>query len=412
MEILFLCGIYPQPYKEEFFINSKKGYQFAAQNLQEAIVDGFVANDANLFILTIPFLSTFPLGYKKPIVKYSPSKFNDIVPTECATFINIPFLQEIASTAERDVFKWCRSKDGKIKHIIVYSLSLNLMKIAIKAKNAFKDVQISVIVPDLPEFMGSNPIYRALGLKKSNVKGVYNNITFFDNFILLSKAMASPLGINENKYIVVEGVFNSISETSQEFEFENDTKTILYTGALSQKYGIDTLLQSFFSIPNPDYRLVICGDGDAKELIQEFVAQDNRIKYMGKVSNELILALQKKATLLVNPRTPEGEYTKFSFPSKTLEYFASGTPVLMYKLPGVPDEYFNYCYTLESLTHEALATKMMEIIELPLEERKIMGEKAKSFILEQKNAKIQVYKIIELMSKNQNLLDKNLQVKK
>jgi len=400
MEVLFLCGIYPQPYKEEIFNNSKKGYQFAAQNLQEAIVEGFIQNEVNLAIVTVPFLSTFPLGYKKPIVKYKPSKFNGSVPTECASFINIPFLQDFGNTAERDVFKWCCSKSSGIKHIIVYSLSVNLIKIAINAKKTFNNVQLTVIVPDLPEFMGSNYIYRAIGLKKRNIKYIYENIHFFDNFILLSEAMAFPLKIIDKKYVVVEGIFNSISDVTEEFEFEKDTKTILYTGALSLKYGINKLLGAFSSIPNPEYQLVICGDGDAKELIQQAAVEDKRINYMGKVSYELILTLQKHADLLVNPRTPEGEYTKFSFPSKTMEYFASGTPVLMYKLPGIPFEYFNYCYTLENLTQNALALKISKILSSPLEERKILGEEASIFILGQKSAKIQVGKIIELMNKN------------
>lgn len=398
--MLFLCGIYPQPYKEEIFSNSKKGYQFAAQNLQEAIVDGFVQNNISFSIVTVPFLSTFPFGYKKPIVKFGPSKYHGIVPTKCASFVNISFLQKTVNTAEINVFKWCRSKNSVIKHIVVYSLQVNLMKIAINAKNSFDNVKLSIIVPDLPDFMGSNYFYRALGLKKLDIKYIYKNTLFFDNFILLSEAMALPLGISQEKYVVVEGIYNSKPNIIEDFEFDKDTKTILYTGALSRKYGIETLLRAFSSILNPKIRLVICGDGDAKGLIQQLATEDKRINYMGKVGYELILKLQKEAELLVNPRTPEGEYTRFSFPSKTMEYFASGTPVLMYKLPGIPLEYFKYCYTLNNFSQDALADKITEILSLPLEERKRMGAEASEFILEQKNSKIQVGKIIELMNKN------------
>lgn len=398
MEILFLCGIYPQPYKAEIFKNSKKGYQFAAQNLQEAIVDGFIQNNVNLSIVTIPFLSTFPLGYKKPLVKYKSSKFKGIVDTKCASFINIPFLQQVGNTAQSDVFSWCRSKSTGIKHIIVYSLQVNLIKIAIEAKNTFNNVKLSVVVPDLPEFMGSNVFYTAFGLKKRANEYVYKNIHNFDHFVLLSEAMARSFGISYEDYVVVEGIFNS-TNSEVDFDFEKDTKTILYTGALSSKYGINTLLRAFSSILNPEYRLVICGDGDAKE-IQQAVIEDKRINYLGKVAYELILRMQKNADLLINPRTPEGEYTKFSFPSKTMEYLASGTPVLMYKLPGVPLEYFDYCYTIDDLTEQGLAAKICEVLSQPVEERKILGSKAMAFILDQKNAKSQVGKIIGLMDKD------------
>lgn len=400
MKTLFLCGIYPDSLKKELFKNSIKGYQFAAQNLQEAIVDGFIQNKEDLSIITIPFLSTFPFGYKKPVVKYKPSKFSGIVPTICASFINIPFLEVIGRNAEKSVLKWCHSENDEINHIIIYSLNLNLIEIAIKAKSIFNNVKLTVIVPDLPEFMGMNNIYRAIGLKRRHIKYFYNNIHLFNKFVLLSEAMSSVLNIESKQYIVVEGIFNSLSNTNIKIEAEKEIKTILYTGAVSYRYGIETLLRAFISIRNKEYRLVICGDGDAKKIIQHFSDKDKRINYMGEVTNELILTLQKTASLLINPRTPEGEYTKFSFPSKTMEYFASGVPVLMYRLPGVPPEYFKYCYTLVELTQKALAAKMVEILSLPIEERKRKGKEASEFIFQQKSAKNQVRRIIELMNEN------------
>src|SRR5690606_24382556 len=132
----------------------------------------------------------------------------------------------------------------------------------------------------------------------------------------------------------------------------------------SKKYGIETLLKAFSFTSNPKYKLMICGDGDAKDLVYDYLHKDDRIKYLGKLPHDKTLLLQKNADLLVNPRTPKGEFTKFSFPSKTMEYLALGTPVLMYKLPGIPNEYFNYCYTIDDYSHEALANKINEILSL------------------------------------------------
>lgn len=400
MDVLFLCGIYPQAHKDKIFKNSKKGYQFAAQNLQEAIVDGFIQNNVDLSIVTMPFLSTFPLGYKKPIVKYKRSKFMGIVDTKCASFINIPFLQKVANTAEKDVYSWCRSKGSGIRHIVVYSLTVNLIEIALRAKRDFENIRISVIIPDLPEFMGSNYLVRALGIKKRQITYLYKNISFFDRFILLSEAMALPLNIENRKFAVVEGIFNSVDNMIRGYPLEDNTKVILYTGALSHKYGIQTLIDAFSLLLNPQYRLIICGDGDAKEFVRNAADNDSRINYMGQVSYESILMLQKSADLLVNPRTPEGDYTRFSFPSKTMEYLASGTPMLMYKLPGVPPEYFEYCYTMDEMGKNALAYKMNEILCLPHEESKKRSEAAVDFILKYKNSKSQVNKIIKLIAEN------------
>jgi glycosyltransferase involved in cell wall biosynthesis len=278
-----------------------------------------------------------------------------------------------------------------------------LIKIACNAKRIFDDVELTIIVPDLPQFFGSNLIYRALGFPKRRSKYIYQNINFFDNFVLLSKDMATELKIVDEKFTVVEGIYNSISNSEKAIREENDNavKIILYTGALSSKYGIETLLNAFNSIENPDYRLVICGEGDGREIVEKIAKEDERITFMGKVSHKLILTMQKNATLLVNPRTPEGEYTKYSFPSKTMEYFASGTSVLMYKLPGIPSEYFNFCYTMdEDYSSDALSHKIIEILSMPVEEREVLGMSAKDFILQYKNPKNQVKKIIKLMETN------------
>lgn len=405
MNVLFLCGLYPQLYKDEIFANSKKGFQFAAQTLQEAIIEGFIQNNINLSIVTMPFVSTFPSGYKKPIVKFETSKFNGTIPTVCSTFINVPFLRQVHNTTEKNVFNWCRSNVDTMetKHIIVYSLTVDLITIALKAKKTFTNVRLTIIVPDLPEFMGSNKIYKALGLKKRDVMFIYKNITLFDRFVLLSEAMAVPLGINTRPYCVVEGIFNSKLISTENRQREEKTQTILYTGALVRKYGIETLLNAFSSFKNSNYRLVICGDGEAKDLVQQFCKKDNRISYLGKLAHTEILALQRSAALLVNPRSSEGEFTKFSFPSKTMEYFASGTPVLMYKLPGVPVEYFKFCYTLTGNSVENLAEKIAEILELPSNLREELGKAAYKFILKQKTPQIQVKKIIDLMNETYNI---------
>lgn len=398
--VLFLCGIYPQPFKDDILKNSKKGYQFAAQTLQEAIVEGFVQNEVNLSIVSMPFLSTFPMGYRKPLVKFNPSKFNGNVFTVCSTFINIPFLRQVYNTTEKNVFNWCQAatSDRETIHIIIYSLTVDLIKIALKAKKTFANVRLTIIVPDLPEFMGSNRIYKALGLKKRDVNFIYKTISLFDRFVLLSEAMALPLGIVGKPFCVVEGVFNPKLISSEKRKSAEKIQTILYTGALVRKYGIETLLIAFLHLKNSNYRLVICGDGEAKGLVVQLCEKDSRISYLGRVPHNEILALQRSASLLINPRTAAGEFTKFSFPSKTMEYFASKTPVLMYQLPGVPVEYFKHCYTLTGDSAQDLAEKIAEILELPTSLREKMGQNASEFIVEQKNPRIQVKKILDLMN--------------
>ncbi len=399
MDLLFLCGVYPPNVKNEIFSNSRKGYQFAAQNFQEALIDGFAKNNESITVISKPFLSSFPVGYKKLVFYTNLFKIDSLLEYKPIFFINAPFFRNLISNTRKEVFKWCEELSDRIViNILVYSLNADLMKVAVEAKKRFKNVKLSLIVLDLPEFMGSNKIHRLLGLKERETRFIYGNIHFFDKFVLLTEAMKERLALNNDTYCVVEGIYktdNIIDE--QAVDKEEDVKTILYTGALVRKYGLDTLLTAFHSIKDEKIRLVICGDGEAKQLIEEFCLIDNRILFKGKVHHGEILKYQKEASLLINPRPIEGEYTKYSFPSKTMEYFASGTPVLMYRLPGVPQKYFDYCFTLEGSSIDEMASKIINILKIPNKDRRKLGLMASEFVLKEKNSKRQVEEIIKLL---------------
>ena len=82
-----------------------------------------------------------------------------------------------------------------------------------------------------------------------------------------------------------------------------------------------------------------------------------------------------------------------------MEYFASGTPTIMYKLEGIPEEYFKYCFISENNSITDLKNKIVEVANLSEEERYKIGLSARNFILENKNAKVQTQKIINLINK-------------
>lgn len=80
-----------------------------------------------------------------------------------------------------------------------------------------------------------------------------------------------------------------------------------------------------------------------------------------------------------------------------MEYLASGVPVLLYKLPGIPEEYYQYCFFLEKIGLESLTNKMIEILSLDSKDLKDKGNKARAFILKEKNPSSQVCKVINLI---------------
>jgi len=172
----------------------------------------------------------------------------------------------------------------------------------------------------------------------------------------------------------------------------------LYTGTLNPQFGIVTLLEAFSQIRDPALKLMICGFGEAEEQILQMQKTDPRIIYLGKVDRKAVLPLQRGATVLVNPRQNNEEFTKYSFPSKTMEYLASGVPVVAYKLDGIPDEYDAYLNYVEDNSAESLAKTLTQICNMDETARKEMGKRGAEFVLENKNARVQTRRILELIN--------------
>ena len=188
------------------------------------------------------------------------------------------------------------------------------------------------IVTDLPDLL--------LG-RKDRIKNFI--IRLYDQYILLTEQMndyiISNITHKKKPYIIVEGMVDINMKNIGIYKHEKYSKKIcMYTGILDCKYGIEILAKGFDKANIPNSELHIYGNGDFKNELLKLCKKNKNIKYFGLKPNNYIVEEQQKATLLINPRPSNEEFTKYSFPSKNMEYMVSGTPTLLTKLPGMPKE--------------------------------------------------------------------------
>ena len=100
-----------------------------------------------------------------------------------------------------------------------------------------------------------------------------------------------------------------------------------------------------------------------------------------------------QASLLLNLRNSIDEYTKYSFPSKMIEYMLSGTPLLTTVLSGIPQEYYSFVYSVDNNDSKNIALFIDEILS-DKEQLYNLGESAKKFVEENKNCFVQAKKIL------------------
>ena len=254
-----------------------------------------------------------------------------------------------------------------------------------------RKIPVVSIVTDLPDMEHSSWF-----LKKIN-----NNLfKKTDAFIILTEQMNERVNHKGKPYIVLEGHVDSeapVPEEQTPYEVESGKKIVMYAGSLKKIYGIETLVEGFIKADIPDSELRVYGDGDFREELQQLSEKYPNVKYMGIKCNHEIVAEEQKASLLVNPRPVAPEYTKYSFPSKNMEYMVSGTPMLTTKLPGMPPEYYPYVYLIEDESPDGIAEVLDRIFAESFEKRQAKAKEARAFVLEHKSNVLQAEKIIKFL---------------
>lgn len=399
--IVFLGGIFLPGQAEEVQSLSQGPVQYAADALQKALLRGLAeVSSAPVKAVNLPFVGSYPKNYQSPWFPARSGEYPLGVPVDGKRFLNLRFVKFL--------FRFWVALSGlrtavprdQPSEVLVYSSHLPFLAAARILRWQRPKVRLSIILPDLPEFMGvGGRLYHAVKAIESSIFRML--IPGFDNFVLLTKAMGDRLGIPPERYVVVEGIYDPIDDSSGEevdHTIGGDDFPILYTGTLAARYGIGDLLDAFERLALPQARLWVCGDGDTRSRVEAFAARDSRVRYFGTVPRRQALALQRQAAVLVNPRRPDGEFTKYSFPSKTMEYLASGKPVVMHALPGMPEKYLEHLILPCSPDANGLAEALLLVARQSTEWREARGMAGRRFILSEKTPSAQVTRVLNLIS--------------
>lgn len=252
-------------------------------------------------------------------------------------------------------------------------------------------IKKTAIVTDLPDMFDSGGARK----KISNFL-----LRCFDGYIFLTEYMNRAVNKKNKPYLVIEGQCDSKvppKSLNVPYESENSKQVIIYAGNIQGKYGIGYFVEGFLLAGLPNAELRVYGRGDFLDELLALCKSHPNLRYMGIKPNSEIVEEEQRAALLVNPRPTAPEYTKYSFPSKNMEYMASGTPLLTTKLPGMPEEYFPYIYLLEDETPQGAAKALEDILKTPLSQRIEKGRAARNFVLNNKSNLTQAKRIIDFL---------------
>jgi glycosyltransferase involved in cell wall biosynthesis len=378
--------------------------QVQTHKLSWAIIRGMEYNNSAVDLISTVPISDFPKsrwlwsGYRK--WDRGNASVNRLAP-----FVNILGLKQLTRFISGLVLllHWAIHHRGEKLHVFQYGLIASHLYAARFVKLIFP-ITTTILITDLPGLVviGKEPWWRS-ALKVVDRDIIRRAVRSADSLIVLTKQISDDYAPGVPA-MVMEGMVSVETEKQALLTTSGVTDTekefiILYAGGLQRIYGIPLLLEAFGALPGDNNRLWLFGSGDMESEIRQHAVMDHRIVFFGLVSPDQVFLRCKQASVLINPRPAYSGFSPYSFPSKLLEYMASGRPVLTTRLPGIPCEYDPFLLWIDQETPEGLSALLQHLASEPKEELHELGRRGKDFVLSGKNFRQQGRRIREFILK-------------
>jgi glycosyltransferase involved in cell wall biosynthesis len=370
----------------------------AIQKFHRLLAEG-LSMQRETYLETLSSIPVIHTSHKKRIWAIKSEIINNIH-YHYIPMINLPILKNGIVTIYtfikiliNGVFK---NSDKKVVICDVLNLSITASA-ALACK--LTGTKVIAIVTDLPSLIVSSA-----SPKKSIYSWLVSKlISKFDGYILLTEQMNAIVNPKHRPYLLMEGLVDiNMGSSENTLSKKAKERIILYAGGIYEKYGIKKLIEAFMLLTDADLRLYIYGSGEMEIDMPKYMLSDKRISYMGVVPNNEVVKMQLTATLLINPRPTDEEFTKYSFPSKNMEYMVSGTPLLTTRLPGMPEEYNPFVYLFDDESVEGMHLTLKLLLSKSKEELHEFGLQAKNWVLNEKSNYKQGLRILEFIDELKN----------
>lgn len=389
MAILFISNLVPDrpPYNGSGFARSGNN---ALLGIGQSLPD-----EENPILISCRPVSSFPKGpiwFKGETVKLDSGREVKILPT-----LNLKVIKNLfwAFQLKRIIKRWTKEEKNSSKNVLVYNIYTppisKLYKICKK-----RSAKLFAILYDLGVPVASLNLswISRLGFKAME-KVAYKYLPLLDGRIIINEKMIEKYAPGKD-YVLIDGGVNNqvISRLFPLVEKENGERLILtLAGWLWEENGTKLLLNCMEENPDLEVEVYFAGNGQDVELIERNAEYDGRIHYAGMLDPDALFKLYEKSDVLLNLRVAEEDNTQF--PSKLLEYMATGKHVISTSIAHAERDYGEYITVLPESTPKALARVIRQILKTDSKILKERGEKARKFMLENRNWETRTKEIVD-----------------
>lgn len=369
----------------DYFIEHSKldpAPQVAAFKLEERLIEAIEIFCERIDVISSIAVQTYP---KNPKILFPKSSFSllrgagHVIP-----LLNLPGLKLVSRFlgVARCLLRLPQRPDA----LVVYAAHTPNLLTSYLYSRLFKTPYF-VYVPDLPIYMDGPMVRSKLikFLKRFDSRIIDFLIKKSDGVIAITKYMITDNPAWQGlPFIVLEGIA-SVDEVSTTEESPLCSPVVtLYAGGLSEEYGVKQLIEGYLKAEVTG-ELWICGKGELENYIKSTAAEHANIKYLGFLPAAEISALQQKAKFLAITRDPNLTFTRYSFPSKILEYLASGIPTVSTRIDGIPDEYYSHLNIIDTYDIQSIALTLRTLHATDYSALKLKAINAQHWLREEKS---------------------------
>lgn len=223
----------------------------------------------------------------------------------------------------------------------------------------------SIIISFLTDDLGVQPTWENVFLKKLRLFDVHLmklGLQKISGVIAMTPKLAKKLAPGLPTLIIptIQNL-ERIPLPIRNKDADDDIFALVYTGGLTQDYGISLLLDAFKRANRDDWRLMISGWGNLEATVKDFAANNSHVQFLGFLDSKELSELYCRADVFVNPKLSNTPFAEMSFPSKIVEYLGTGKPVISTNLPVLDENFKKHLILTRADTPEELVRCMNEV---------------------------------------------------
>lgn len=398
ISVLFFGTLVPET---SDYINS--AFNRSGNSVQEGISQELCKKEVNLEFVSLAPISSYP-NSNKLYFRLKNINYNQQFKLILSPFINLMLIKSICFLIYSIYYsiKWSLKNRNQQKFILVYNVYTPPIFIVYIIGKITNSKTIAILYD-----LGIPPKSLNLDLKR---RLIYKCVEFFAKIYIpkIDGRIVINLDIQfdyakEKDCILIDGGINQQTEIKlSNVKHSNNKKCIfLLAGSLWEANGTKYIIQAIKKIKGNNFEVWFAGKGVDEEFIINSSKEDKRIKYIGFLTFDELIRVYNKIDVLLNLRLINDCEGKYLFPSKIIEYLATGKYVISTNISHIKEVYGQYCYVLNQNDEASLIKAIEDVVCIDKNELLNIGENARKFIISTHTWEKQTEKIIEYFFKKQ-----------